>query len=120
MVAPPIDPDLEPSNWWRPIIDYPSFRIALPRSMIKSNRELLWLKQDLIELEEYWQQIDCPVVLMHGSDDRLVPVENVDYGRRVLPGETIVDTLGGEGHFILWTHVDQVVRHIEGLLTEAQ
>ena len=118
MIAAPIDPQLEPPNWWRYLLDFPLVRIAVPRPLAVSNAELLPLKQELDKCLGLWPRIDCPVVLVHGDRDRLVPLANVDFAERMLRADIPLTThvLKDEGHFILWTHVEEIVGMLLPLL----
>jgi pimeloyl-ACP methyl ester carboxylesterase len=119
MVAAPIDPALEPSSWWRPLLEYPMISIAMPHAFRISNRELKPLKKDLEACLPFWDHVRCPVTFIHGDLDKLVPVANVDFGKRVLTQATVEEViLEDEGHFMLWTHeeliADEIVKMIEG------
>ncbi|MDX1476666.1 MAG: alpha/beta hydrolase [Saprospiraceae bacterium] len=111
LISAPIDPDLEPPNWWRYLLDFPLIRVAVPRPLAISNAELLPLKEELRTCLPHWSAIRCPVYFVHGDRDQLVPVGNVAFGERVLDGDVpqTSHVVSGEGHFILWTHVDEIV-----------
>lgn len=119
MVAAPIDPALEPSSWWRPILEFPMISIAMPHAFRISNRELKPLKTDLEACLPLWERVRCPVTFIHGDIDKLVPVENVAFGKKMLQNSEQVREiiLEKHGHFILWTHeqliVDEIVEMIE-------
>lgn len=118
MVSAPIDPALEPSSWWRPILDFPMIRIAMPHSFRISNKELAPLKEDLEACMPLWEKVRCPVTFIHGDIDNLVPVENVEFGKKVLVNAQEVSEviLEGKGHFILWTEVELIVEEIEKMI----
>lgn len=121
MVAAPLDPELEPSAWWRPLLDWPVISLAVAQPLKISNRELTPLREELGKLTDRWSSITCPVTFIHGERDELVPVENVTYAMRVMSGAArkkeviLVD----EGHFILWSHdeliADEIIELAESL-----
>lgn len=114
MVAAPVDPDLEPSSWWRPLLNFPMVAFAIPHALRLSNKELLPLRKDLKALLPLWKNVHCPVTFIHGTLDNLVPVANVEFGKRVLVNAAPVKEviLEGKGHFILWTEVQLIIDEI--------
>ena len=119
MIAAPIDPALEPSSWWRPLLEIPMIRIAMPHSFVISNRELVSLKKDLEACLLLWSRVQCPVLFIHGDRDKLVPLENVAFGKNVLVNARVSENiLEGEGHFMLWTHEEVIVDGIIEMIDE--
>lgn len=118
MVSAPIDPALEPSSWWRPLLDFPMVSIAMPHSFRISNKELAPLKKDLEDCKPLWEKVHGPVTFIHGDIDNLVPVGNVEFGKRVLTNSQNVSEviLEGKGHFILWTEEELIVEEIQKLI----
>jgi len=54
------------------------------------------------------EKIDVPTLIVHGTADTMLPVDNT--GRRfarALPAATCVE-LEGAPHAVLWTHADEV------------
>jgi pimeloyl-ACP methyl ester carboxylesterase len=96
---------------------------ALPREAWQSNEELMHLHADLSEMDGRLGQLACPVLLLHGSVDSQVPVENVEYlhHRLVeLHKEAFFHAQIYEGwnHFIPWEQADTVNARIELFLRE--
>lgn len=121
LISAPLDPALEPSSWWRPMLDFPVITFAIPHSMRISNRELIPIRHELMKCIEIWDRITCPVTFIHGRNDRLVPIENLDFAKKYFVNserlkETIIEN---EGHFILWTHeeliTDEIIQLIESI-----
>ncbi len=109
LVAAPLDPSLEPSTWWRPILDYPIIRFAVARPLRISNRELDPLKEELEQCLPQWGKVHCPVTLIHGDKDNLVPVQNVEFGKRVMKNADVhVIMVKGGSHFIMWSREDLI------------
>jgi len=61
-----------------------------------------------------WPRITCPVRVLHAINDRLVPVANADFARRMLTNcpDLKVDILPDGDHFILWSRQDVVRKAI--------
>ena len=47
----------------------------VPGAMRPSNRELWYLKTDLVKLKEDFPKINIPVYIVHGDKDNMVPLE---------------------------------------------
>jgi pimeloyl-ACP methyl ester carboxylesterase len=77
-----------------------------------SNEEIMPLKNELGLLQPHISSIRCPVVIVHGSRDRLVPVENVTYMENHLR-DAVRETMVVEGgdHFIIWNN-EELIRQV--------
>jgi pimeloyl-ACP methyl ester carboxylesterase len=107
-----LDPALEKPRWFNHAADLIPFRIFLSRSWRHSNDEILSAPQHTRELARVLARVRCPVVIIHGTQDSLVPYANVAYMREAFSNAASVEvlTLEGANHFIPWTH-ERVVRH---------
>lgn len=114
LVAASIDPELEEHPWWQSAIDPPPLKWIIPKSFWTSNAEIKSLEEELQKMKPLWADITCPVRVLHARNDRLVPVANVDFARRVLtncPALT-VEILPDGDHFILWNRYEIVRKAI--------
>jgi pimeloyl-ACP methyl ester carboxylesterase len=104
VVAGNLDPALEGLRWFNRVGAL--MEPVLPRPMRNSNRELTPLKAELEQLEACLELLTCPVAVMHGTDDSLVPYANVDFMRRRFVNAASLTLLPLEGadHFLPWTH----------------
>ncbi len=120
IVAGSVDPALEPKKWYQKPLDLFFIRWMLPPAARVCNQEIIPLPEELEKMLPLWKKITCPVVLVHGTEDGLVPVGNVDFASRMLVNSSrvIVDTLQGENHFILWSHRERIVDRIIELIGE--
>lgn len=118
IVAGSIDPDLEEHPWWQTAIDAPPLKWLMPKSFRASNHEIKYLEGELREMLPFWEKITCPVSVVHAQDDRLVPIANVDFAKRVLTNcpELKMEILPDGDHFILWTRQEIVSKALEDLL----
>ena len=118
IVAGSIDPALEPKKWFQKPLDWPCIRWMLPAAARVCNQEILPLPEELEKMLPLWEKVTCPVILVHGTEDKLVPVGNVDFAKKMLvnSGQIIMDTLSGENHFILWSHQERIVDRIIELI----
>ncbi len=104
IVAGSLDPDLERVLAIQRFGDFGPVPWFLPEWARHSNRELIALEDELRELAPLLGEIRCPVVVVHGTEDALVPYENVGYMRRAFAGLRDVEftTLEGANHFLPW------------------
>jgi pimeloyl-ACP methyl ester carboxylesterase len=118
IVAGSIDPDLEPKNWWEAVVDNPPVSWIIPKSLWASNHEIRPLQAELRKMLPLWAGIQCPVRIIHAIDDALVPVENVDFARKMLTGcPDLESTILAEGnHFILWSREELVKKTLTELM----
>lgn len=115
ILAGSIDPELEPREWWRKPIDAPLLRWLFPASMVVANQEIIPLYEELTAMEPLWEKITCPVTVVQGTDDTLVPAGNAHYARRMAVNSRQLDIrmIEGGSHFILWTMKDYMIRTLE-------
>jgi len=77
---------------------------VLPRALRNANAELLALRGELVDLARVLGRIRCPVFIVHGTEDDLVPLANVAYAQQHLRRAAQVTTrlLPGHNHFLPW------------------
>src|SRR5688572_16035262 len=78
LLAGSVDPKEEKPEKWRYIMKIPPLKYFLPGAFRPSNTELVYLKEDLKELDKEWEKVTCPVWILHGDKDTYVPIANVD------------------------------------------
>ncbi|MEM9083696.1 MAG: alpha/beta hydrolase [Planctomycetota bacterium] len=110
IVAGNLDPELEQPRWYNQAAKFPLVSAFIGESMRTSNDEILAAPHETSLLDAMVRQITAPTVVLHGTRDSLVPVENADYIERSFTG-TSVDKriLEGEGHLIPWRR-SEVIR----------
>ena len=74
-----IDPKAEKPEKWRKFFMAKPFRYIVPGALRPANDELWWLKQDLIDMKPTLKEITSKVLIIHGTNDELVPYSNVDF-----------------------------------------
>lgn len=116
LVAPSIDPELEEDEWYRGMINTKIGAIFTPKEFEVSNDEILPLKEELEIMLPFWSKIKIPTIVIHGSNDSLVPKENADFAKRMLPDSILeLKVLDGVNHFIPWTHPQEITKAINQL-----
>jgi pimeloyl-ACP methyl ester carboxylesterase len=110
IVAGSIDPELEPNEtWFRAPLATPFLSWILPRSLRASNEEIYKLKPELQQMLPDWEKITCPVIVIQGTKDELVPYENVAFAKKMLvnaPVEYVIKD--GMNHFVPWSNPELI------------
>jgi pimeloyl-ACP methyl ester carboxylesterase len=122
IVAGSIDPELEPDEtWFRAPLATPFLSWILPRSFRSSNEEIYQLKPQLQKMLPHWKEITCPVVVIQGKADSLVPPGNADFARKMLVNAPVDFVLvDGMDHFVPWSHPGLIRDAILRLLDRTQ
>lgn len=110
LLAGSVSPADEPRERWRTVLDAPVLRYLLPGAMRPSNHELRLFKQDVVTMQPAFAHITCPVFIIHGDKDPLVPPPNAVYAKKMLVNASHVDLrwLREANHFIPWTRFDTI------------
>lgn len=118
IVAGSVSPDLEPREWWRKPLDWWIIRWLVPPALRVCNQEILPLYKELEIMLPDWDKVTCPVTIIHGKIDNLVPVDNADFAKAQLINSPQVkmQIIEQGDHFILWSRKGEVIRAILELL----
>ena len=110
LLASSIDPAAEKPEKWRRTLQIPPLNYFVPGAWKQSNKEIWYLKTDLKELSNAFASITCPVYVMHGDNDDLVSVSNVDYAKKMLVNaeSVTVKIVPGGGHNISEYHFEEI------------
>lgn len=101
LVGASLDPGLEKIHMVQRLFAAPPLSWLLTRSLRHCNQELIQYPDFLIKLKGELSSIRCPVDIIHTTDDRLVPRDNVDYIRHYFKNADIcVHELEQGGHFL--------------------
>ncbi|MEX0361825.1 MAG: alpha/beta fold hydrolase, partial [Allomuricauda sp.] len=111
ILAGALDPDAEKPEKWRKPLTWIPLKYLVPGALKPSNDELWMLKEDLKLLKSRLQNLKTPTLVIHGSEDQLVPYQNVSFMQDHF---TQVDSLKvisieNENHFIVWNQ-EQLVK----------
>ena len=117
MVAPSIDPELEPHEWFRGPLALPFLKWMLPRSIRASNDEIYKLKPELEKMIPLWSQLKVNTIVIQGRKDTLVPPGNADFARKMMTHAKVklvlVDNMN---HFVPWSHPELIRNAVLELL----
>ena len=117
IVAGSVAPELEPEEKFRPFLARKIIRRLIPGSFRASNEEILPLKGELEAMQKDWYKITVPVWILHGEKDKLVPVGNAAYAKKMLVNApTQVIHFPEENHFIPWSAPKELSQAILSLV----
>ena len=123
LVSASMDPGLERVRFIQRMAKVPPFEWVVPRDLRLANEEVLPLERELEELGPMLSRIRCPIVIVHGTKDGLVPYGNVAYMEEAFSGNPSVRvvTLEGGSHFVPWENegelravIGEMVGEVEG------
>jgi pimeloyl-ACP methyl ester carboxylesterase len=102
IVAGSVSPELEPEEKWRKPLNWKIIRWIFPRSFRVSNQEIIPAKTELEKMVPLWPNIICPVIIIQGEKDKLVPPGNAAYAKDKLVNAESVELmmLKENNHFI--------------------
>jgi pimeloyl-ACP methyl ester carboxylesterase len=112
IVAGALDLAQEKTESWRKIMNnYPLYWM-LPGAFGPSNTELLFLKKDMVGLQQEFAKVTCDVYFIHGDKDSWVPIENIAFGKKMMLNarSIIADTIKGADHQIPWKNKEAFTR----------
>ena len=104
LLAASLDPALEAIHPLQRVGAWGLVKLLLPRMLRNANAELMALQPELQALAKALPRITAKVVIVHGTQDDLVPVANVAFMQAHLTGARCVKTvlLQGQNHFLPW------------------
>lgn len=118
LVGAALDPTLEEVHPLQLLATIAPIAQLLPRDLANANAELLGLQPELERLAEDLHRLALPVTLVHGSQDELVPPENLGFAEaRLARARPLTLVVVEEGdHFLPWTHHEVLERALQALL----
>ena len=121
LLASPADPKQEEWAWFNRLAEYWAVQLFLPQDWITSNRELKPLREELSRMQTHFGDIRCPVLLIHGREDGLVPVANAAFLKQHLihASGSLYYTPKSEDHFVIWSRRPWVTQRIVDFLQRA-
>lgn len=117
IVAGSLDPARESPGLGQQIATTDFVRFFLPQTLDNSMGELAAAKKQTELLAPELCKITCPVIVIHGTKDELVPYANAAYAQRMLTNAKSVSivTLEEQGHFVPWERPEVIRAAIEEL-----
>lgn len=115
VLAGSVDPALERPRWYNHLGALPPVSFFLSRGLSRSNREIFAAPEQTRRLAGVLDQVVCPVAVVQGGKDTLVPPANAAFLLENLPHARRVELwlLPEAGHFLPWENADTVRRAID-------
>lgn len=120
VLAGALDPDLEDVLFIQYVGNIPPISWLLPAVARHSNRELIALEDELRLLMPKLSSIGQPVTIIHGTEDDLVPYENVPFMQRTMTGTRKLEVvkIDGMNHFLQWRKQSVIMDAVLGMARE--
>jgi pimeloyl-ACP methyl ester carboxylesterase len=117
ILAGSVDPKAENPENWRPVLMSKPIKYLIPGAFRPSNEELWWLKKDLKTMKSELHKITSNVIIIHGTEDSLVPFSNVAFMEKEFINAKKIETLPIEkaDHFIPWSHYEIIKKSLMNL-----
>jgi len=118
VAAGALDPDLEDVLFIQHIGTIPPFSWLLDKTLRNSNKELIALEKELRLLQPKLATIKQPVVVVHGTDDKLVPYQNVAFMEDEITNSTHFEVIkiGGMNHFLQWRSNPEILAAVKKIV----
>ena len=112
MVGGAIDPANEKFWWFHKYVRGPLVRLILPHFMNTATDEKFAHIDELNKLLPHWKEINMPVTVLQGSNDKIVPIANFDFAKEQFSGkEAEFIMIPGAGHLVRRSH-PQVIKEV--------
>jgi pimeloyl-ACP methyl ester carboxylesterase len=117
IIAGALNPDEERPGLWRKLLHAIPLRWFVPGALRTTNDEMLFLQKDLEQLEPAYSTIRCPVIVMHGTKDRVVSYANAGWAADKFNNAVNFKmvTIDGAGHYLPWKNFNMVKDVLLGL-----
>jgi len=91
--------DLANPRWFNHLASVPGVYYLLNKSMVKANKEIFALKENLSAMQALWKDLSAYTLVVQGMKDELVYPANIDFAESVLnPTWSHIVRLPDEGH----------------------
>ena len=113
ILAGSVDPEQEKEEWFQTLGNLSLIRKILPSALDISNQEILALKSELNQMILFYDSIRIPIIVYHGEEDSLVPIENAYFLKTKLKNSTVNLIIEKDlNHFIPWNRKEKVIKEL--------
>ncbi|PCI60160.1 MAG: hypothetical protein COB37_09930 [Kordiimonadales bacterium] len=114
VAAGALDPDLEEVLFIQHVGNVPPFTWLIGSTLRNANRELIGLEKELRLLQPKLAGITQPIVIIHGTEDDLVPYANVAFMQKEFTGSASVEVMKLEqmNHFLQWNKQAEILEAV--------
>lgn len=115
LIGAAADPALEEIHPLQELAALDFFAEMLPAELASANAELIGLRAGLEQLAPDLEGLQIPITIVQGTSDTLVPPENADYLRGLLPSIASTVLIEEGDHFLPWSHPDLLMTALDCL-----
>ena len=113
LLAPALDPENEKYLTIAKLADWKATNWIVPELMMVANAEKNAHAEQLRILLPKWENIQVPIVHMHGTNDGLVPYENVAFSKEMITAENLeIISIKKGNHLLPWSETETVKEEI--------
>lgn len=117
MLAPAIDPENEKVFWFAYVSKWKLTKWMIPGALGVAGDEKFTHVKELEKLKDVWKDIKAPVVHMHGTKDRIVPFENLQFSTEQFNKQYLDTIILHKGnHFLPWNQYSLVRQELVKLI----
>lgn len=109
LLAPAISPYEERDFAIVKFTEWKATRWAVPPFFMVAAAEKKAHEAELLKMLPKWETVRTPFVHMHGTDDKIVPYENIEFSKSIIPDSLLtIVTIDGGSHMTPWADKDLV------------
>ncbi|WP_232285865.1 alpha/beta fold hydrolase [Aquimarina agarilytica] len=89
----------------------------MPRGYRVAGDEKTIHAAEMAKIDKDWNQVNIPVIHIHGDADDLVPYTNINYSKEKFTSLEIV-SIPQKGHEIAWAHPELILPYVYKMLDQ--
>jgi pimeloyl-ACP methyl ester carboxylesterase len=103
-----------------PMTVHPLTRWLFPKVLRVASEEKLSHRKALEAIQPDWDKVTCPVVIMHGTNDRLIYPSNASQAEDKLRNAASVELewFEGVGHRVVWDYPQMLIDKLHSLVLD--
>jgi pimeloyl-ACP methyl ester carboxylesterase len=112
LLAPAISPDEEKDFAIVKFTEWTMTKWAVPAFFMVAAAEKKAHESELRRMLPKWNTVQTPFIHVHGTDDKIVPYENISFSKEVIPDSLLtIVTIDGGNHMTPWAN-EELVKEI--------
>jgi pimeloyl-ACP methyl ester carboxylesterase len=120
LLAPAISPDEEKDFAIVKFTEWTLTKWAVPSFFMVAAAEKKAHEAELRRMLPKWNTVQTPFIHVHGTDDKIVPYENISFSKEVIPDSLLtIVTIDGGNHMTPWADQEKVTEIILELLQDS-